>query len=83
MPGRHWALAAALSLLQTCLGLTAGRSGLTVDLGYAVYEGYHDDTYDLNVWKGYVLTLTSSSKFVCLINMPQTVYAMRLPLLAI
>ncbi|KAI1639824.1 Alpha/Beta hydrolase protein [Biscogniauxia mediterranea] len=27
-------------------------SGLTVDLGYATYQGYYNDTYDLNIWKG-------------------------------
>ncbi len=26
--------------------------GPTVDLGYATYQGYYDETYDLNVWKG-------------------------------
>lgn len=25
-----------------------------VRLGYATYQGYYNDTYDLNVWKGYV-----------------------------
>lgn len=24
----------------------------TVDLGYAKYEGYHDEDTDLNIWKG-------------------------------
>ncbi|KAI3328107.1 alpha/beta-hydrolase [Xylariaceae sp. AK1471] len=26
-------------------------SGPTVNLGYATYEGYYNDTYDLNIWK--------------------------------
>ncbi|KAG6353849.1 hypothetical protein INS49_005106 [Diaporthe citri] len=30
---------------------TARSSAPTVDLGYAAYQGYHDDTYGLNVWK--------------------------------
>lgn len=32
---------------------TAPSSAPTVDLGYATYQGYHDDTYGLNVWKRY------------------------------
>lgn len=30
---------------------TARSSAPTVDLGYAAYQGYHDDTYGLDVWK--------------------------------
>ncbi|KAH7018857.1 Alpha/Beta hydrolase protein [Ilyonectria destructans] len=26
--------------------------GPVIKLGYATYEGYYDDTYDLNIWKG-------------------------------
>lgn len=33
---------------------TARSSAPTVDLGYAAYQGYHDDTYELNVWKRYL-----------------------------
>ena len=29
-----------------------GPSSTVVDLGYATYQGYYNDTYDLNVWKG-------------------------------
>lgn len=32
---------------------TARSSAPTVDLGYATYQGYHDDTYGLDVWKRY------------------------------
>lgn len=28
------------------------ESSITVNLGYAKYEGYHDEDTDLNVWKG-------------------------------
>lgn len=28
--------------------------GPVIKLGYATYEGYYDDTYDLNIWKGCV-----------------------------
>ncbi|KAJ2993853.1 hypothetical protein NUW58_g1719 [Xylaria curta] len=28
-------------------------SGPVVSLGYATYEGYYNDTYDLNIWKRY------------------------------
>lgn len=27
-------------------------SSTVVDLGYATYRGYYNDTYDLNIWKG-------------------------------
>lgn len=41
--------------------LPAARSSApTVDLGYAAYQGYHDDTYGLNVWKRYVQHLPFS-----------------------
>ena len=29
-------------------------SGLTVDLGYGVYQGYKNSTSGLNIWKGRV-----------------------------
>jgi hypothetical protein len=29
-----------------------GSSNLQVDLGYGVYQGYHNATADLNEWKG-------------------------------
>jgi hypothetical protein len=42
------------------LALTAAPAGATpvqtsnpvVDLGYATYQGYYNDTYDLNIFKG-------------------------------
>lgn len=33
-------------------GACSQNSSRTVDLGYAKYEGYHDEDTDLNVWKG-------------------------------
>ncbi|KAL4905499.1 hypothetical protein BDW74DRAFT_177867 [Aspergillus multicolor] len=39
---------AAVSIIQT--GFAA--EGPIVDLGYATYQGYHDATFGLNVWKG-------------------------------
>jgi hypothetical protein len=32
----------------------ASQADPVVDLGYAVYEGYYDETTQLNVFKGYV-----------------------------
>lgn len=29
-------------------------SNLSIDVDYAVYEGYHNSTSGLNIWKGYV-----------------------------
>lgn len=50
---------------------TARASAPTVDLGYATCQGYHDDTFGLNVWKGYVdtsflpgLTVTDNERFL-------------------
>ncbi|KAI0889557.1 putative carboxylesterase [Annulohypoxylon maeteangense] len=46
-PGRNiysWILAATLQLGHVI-------AATTVDLGYATYEGYYNDTYDLNIWK--------------------------------
>lgn len=40
---------------------TARSSAPTVDLGYATYQGYHDDTYGLNVWKRYFQTQSFSA----------------------
>lgn len=34
-------------------------SGLAVDLGYATYQGYYNDTFGLNVWKRFVYTTLS------------------------
>ena len=40
--------------------LSAGQAKASappiVDLGYARYQAYHDLTYGLDVWKGWVLT---------------------------
>lgn len=45
-------LAAAAPFTTQARALRTARSlGPTVDLGYATYQGYHDDTYGLNVWK--------------------------------
>ena len=35
------------------LKLAKGRDNLQVDLGYGVYEGYLNETSDLNIWKAY------------------------------
>ena len=29
---------------------------LIVDLGYAKYQGYHNDTFDMDIWRGLVQT---------------------------
>ncbi|KAI0148284.1 putative carboxylesterase [Hypoxylon sp. NC0597] len=39
-----WILAASIQVV-------AVLAGPTVDLGYATYEGYYNETYDLNIWK--------------------------------
>lgn len=49
-----WAMA---PLAQGRVPRTARSSAPSVDLGYATYQGYHDDTYGLNVWKRYFQTL--------------------------
>ncbi|KAI1452517.1 putative carboxylesterase [Annulohypoxylon moriforme] len=41
-----WILAAILQL-----GNVIAAAACTVDLGYATYEGYYNDTYGLNIWK--------------------------------
>lgn len=41
--------AAAGKLVET----SPSVSGPVVDLGYATYEGYFNDTYNLNIWKRY------------------------------
>ncbi|KAH8892416.1 alpha/beta-hydrolase [Thozetella sp. PMI_491] len=38
---------AATAFAQTCAAVN-----LTIDLGYGIYRGYHNDTTGLNVWKG-------------------------------
>jgi hypothetical protein len=40
---------AAENLVETPLSI----SGPVVNLGYATYEGYYNNTYDLNIWKRY------------------------------
>ncbi|KAH8201743.1 hypothetical protein TruAng_004095 [Truncatella angustata] len=43
----------AIALIAPSLSYnTNTTSGLTVDLEYAVYQGYYNNTFDLNVWKG-------------------------------
>lgn len=39
----------AISVLSGTV--VALNSGPIVDLGYAKYEGYRNETYDLNIWK--------------------------------
>lgn len=41
----------AAPLAQGGVVQTARSPAPTVDLGYANYQGYHDDAYGLNVWK--------------------------------
>jgi hypothetical protein len=36
----------------TVFAQTYAAVNLTVDLGYGIYRGYHNDTTALNVWKG-------------------------------
>lgn len=49
-----------LMLIATWAAAPLARGGVVrparspvpaVDLGYATYQGYHDDAYGLNVWK--------------------------------
>ncbi|KAJ5964880.1 CAZyme family CE10 [Penicillium vulpinum] len=42
----------ALTTAPIGLATPVQTSSPVVDLGYATYKGYHDDTYDLNVFKG-------------------------------
>lgn len=51
------AILATTPLAQGRVLRTARSSAPTIDLGYATYEGYHDDTYGLNVWKRYIYKL--------------------------
>jgi hypothetical protein len=45
-------LAAAVAAACVAEALVSPRSnGPIVDLGYATYQGYHSNTYGLNVWK--------------------------------
>jgi hypothetical protein len=39
-------------------------SGLTVDLGYGIYQGYNNVTSGLNIWKGYASSIPSSNSQV-------------------
>lgn len=51
---RVLAAAAAAAAAATCVveAVVLPRSnGLIVDLGYATYQGYHNTTYGLNIWK--------------------------------
>ncbi|KAK9774892.1 putative Alpha/Beta hydrolase protein [Seiridium cardinale] len=49
MLGVRWTAAACL--VATGLGCKTHLPELEVDLGYGVYEGYYNDTFDLNIWK--------------------------------
>lgn len=45
----------AAGAVPTASQSNSTRSGGPVaKLDYATFEGYHDDVYDLDVWKGYV-----------------------------
>jgi hypothetical protein len=41
---------------------TTTASGLTVDLGYAVYQGSYNTTVGLNIWKGHVWICIAQKK---------------------
>ena len=43
-------------------------SGLQVDLGYETYQGYHNDTSGLDIWKGYVLRILTLATKLSLTN---------------
>ena len=43
---------------------TGAIADLTVDLGYGSYRGVHNDTTNLNVWKGYVNVLNDWNMIV-------------------
>ncbi|KAI1642154.1 putative carboxylesterase [Daldinia loculata] len=45
-----WILAAAIQAAGTAAGSDSAAAP-TVDLGYATYQGYYNDTYDLYIWK--------------------------------
>jgi len=49
---------AFISALALAVGITArphvSRSTDSIDLGYSVYQGYHDANNSINIFKGYV-----------------------------
>lgn len=50
-------VAAALSLLggrSVSAAPLLNAESLAIDLGYSIYQGTHNSTTQLNVWKGYV-----------------------------
>jgi hypothetical protein len=54
--------AAAICLLNGQSALAApllNAEDLAVDLGYGIYQGSHNFTTQLNVWKGYVKRVTT------------------------
>jgi hypothetical protein len=58
--------AAALCLLSGQSALAApllNAENLVVDLGYGIYQGSHNLTTQLNVWKGYVKHVTHRTGF--------------------
>lgn len=42
----------ALAAAPTGLAASVQTSSPVVDLGYATYQGYYNNTYDLNIFKG-------------------------------
>lgn len=44
----YWVVTSLIASVSCEIDTT---SGLTVDLDYAVYQGYYNDTFDLNIWK--------------------------------
>ena len=52
MRTRTGVLAAAAAAVCVAEALVSPRSnGPIVDLGYATYQGYYNNTFGLNVWK--------------------------------
>jgi hypothetical protein len=47
-------------------------SGPIINVGYATYEGYYNDTYDLNIWKRYemscLIIFFFLNVFICLLE---------------
>jgi len=55
----------ALSLPSAVLGPQTTDTALTVDLGYEIYQGYHNSTVNQNVWQGirYAAPPTGEDRF--------------------
>lgn len=57
-----------LLVIAKCVAESAAAKCVpTADLGYARYAGFYNDTYDLNIWKGYLRKLTLP---LCMISCP-------------